>query len=150
VDKKEYQHSYYVRNKEKRNAQSAAWRLNNLDRHREITRNSVARARKNKPNLYLHRMAKRRAQQFGLEFNIEPSDIKIPLICPLLGVWMSKSAGRLGPCSPTLDRIDSTKGYTKGNIWVISHRANTAKSDLTIDEFLRMADNIRKLLVDFG
>ena len=35
---------------------------------------------------------------------------------------------------PTLDRIDSNKGYIKENIQVISFKANRLKNNATIDE----------------
>jgi hypothetical protein len=44
-------------------------------------------------------------------------------------------------CSFSLDRIDSSKGYIKGNVWIISHKANTMKSASTLEEFLLMAQN---------
>jgi hypothetical protein len=39
-----------------------------------------------------------------------------------------------GAGTPSLDRIDSSLGYVKGNVWVISWRANHIKTDATLDE----------------
>ena len=36
--------------------------------------------------------------------------------------------------SYSLDRIDSTKGYIKGNVWIISKRANVIKNNATLEE----------------
>ena len=80
--------------------------------------------------------ASKRCKKSGLEFNIEPQDIpNIPDICPILNIKIekNKNAGPLDS-SPSLDRIDSTKGYIKGNIRVISNRANRIKSDSTFEE----------------
>jgi hypothetical protein len=74
--------------------------------------------------------ARKRAKEKGIEFNLEISDIIIPSVCPILKVPMIIGTNT----APSIDRIDSTKGYVKGNIKVISKRANTIKSDGTIDE----------------
>ena len=81
--------------------------------------------------------AKYRAKQKGLDFNITKEDIVIPDTCPLLGIPME---------SPSLDRIDSTKGYTKGNVWVISNRANTLKNDATLSELKLLVERLEKVL----
>lgn len=86
--------------------------------------------------------AKARAVKKGLEFNIEPSDIVIPEVCPLLGIPLVRGRGRIVDSSPTIDRIDSSKGYTKGNIWIISAKANRMKSDGTLEDILTMAKNL--------
>lgn len=36
--------------------------------------------------------------------------------------------------SPTLDRIDPTKGYHKGNIQILSGKANNMKNNATLEE----------------
>lgn len=36
--------------------------------------------------------------------------------------------------SPSLDRIDNSSGYVKGNVHIISMRANRIKSDATLQE----------------
>ena len=80
--------------------------------------------------------AKYRAKQKGMEFNITKEDIIIPDTCPLLGTPME---------SPSLDRIDSSKGYIKGNVWVISNRANTLKNDATLQELKTLVENLEAL-----
>ena len=36
---------------------------------------------------------------------------------------------------PTIDRIDSTKGYVEGNVCICTWLVNTMKSNLTVDQF---------------
>ena len=86
------------------------------------------------------RLAKTRALAKGITFNIEPSDIVVPGECPLLGIpLIIGTGGGLTDNSPSIDRIDSTKGYEKGNVWVISGRANRIKNDATPEELMRIA-----------
>ncbi len=83
---------------------------------------------------WMHQAAKHRAKARGLEFDIEVSDIVIPEICPVLGIPLSLTNGKNVGSSPSLDRIDNNKGYIKGNIQVLSWRANKIKSDATLEE----------------
>ena len=98
---------------------------------------------KKKENVILSR-AKTRAKAKGLEFNLEVSDIVIPQKCPILGIPIINSIGmnkRAGPVSnsPSLDRINNDKGYIKGNVMVISHKANTMKYTASPLELLKFA-----------
>ena len=88
------------------------------------------------PEELMFRSARGRAKKRKLEFNLVLADIQIPKFCPLLGVKIMQNLGRRGPCpeSPTLDRRDSSRGYTRDNVWVISHKANTIKSNSTLEE----------------
>ena len=45
-----------------------------------------------------------------------------------------------GPGSPTLDRIVPSLGYVPGNVVVISHKANSIKSNATAAEIRAVAD----------
>jgi hypothetical protein len=84
--------------------------------------------------------ARVRAKKKGLEFSIKPSDIHVPEFCPLRGVLMVRGRYKANPNSPSLDRIDSSKGYTADNIWVISNRANMWKSNFSLTELRRMVN----------
>jgi hypothetical protein len=92
--------------------------------------------------------AKLRAKAKGWPFSISVADVVIPERCPLLDVPLAHNRGTKGPCaaSPTLDRIDSTRGYELGNVWVISYRANAIKNDGTPDELERIAAGVRARL----
>lgn len=90
--------------------------------------------------------ARKRAKEKKLDFNIELSDITLPEICPLLNIPIFVSDLKLGPNSPSLDRIDSTKGYIKGNVMVISYKANTAKGNLSIAELELLVSNLKRVL----
>lgn len=89
----------------------------------------------------LLRSARRRAQKRGLPFDLERYDIKIPNFCPALGIPLFRSVGlkAQGPNSPTLDRITPELGYVRGNVRVISSRANQIKSDASTAELLQVA-----------
>ena len=78
----------------------------------------------------MYRRAKNRAKEKGIEFSITPEDIHIPKECPILKIPLYRTTGRSGAFdnSPSLDRKDSSKGYTKENIWVVSQLANAMKS----------------------
>lgn len=79
--------------------------------------------------------AKKSAKKYGRECSIEHSDIVIPNVCPILGIPLFVAGRKQTDNSPTLDRIDSSMGYVKGNVWVISWRANRIKKDGTLEEF---------------
>lgn len=89
-----------------------------------------------RPEWKMHQRAKMRCKENGREFNIEVSDIVIPDVCPVLGIPLNMNSGKSGAYrnSPSLDRIDNSKGYTKGNIQVISQLANAMKCHATNKE----------------
>lgn len=91
--------------------------------------------------------ASSRSKRKNLPFDITLEDVVIPETCPLLGVKLSPSK-KHGACpeSPTLDKIIPELGYVPGNVWVISHRANTIKSDASLEELKTLTANLEKKL----
>lgn len=65
----------------------------------------------------------------------------IPSHCPVLGIPLKYKGG---DNSPSLDRIDSNKGYVVGNVEVISYRANVLKNSSTQEERELLAEYYRK------
>lgn len=103
------------------------------------------------PKNYVRKMflaSQRRAKLKGLEHNISEKDINLPECCPVLAIPLNIIIGtkEKNMSAPSLDRIDSKKGYIKENIRVISHRANTLKSDASLMELIKLGEDARKIL----
>lgn len=96
---------------------------------------------------YLWSGARKRAIDNGLEFNITVDDIVFPNICPILSIPIIIDCGHGNNWnSPSIDRIDNTKGYTKDNIVIISHKANNLKNDASNEELIKIYEFYHKLL----
>lgn len=86
----------------------------------------------NLPKLLRH--LKQSAKKRNLEFNLTESDLmhlSFPITCPILGVELEYGNRKYSPNKPSIDRINSTEGYIKDNIQVLSFSANRAKNNLT-------------------
>lgn len=78
----------------------------------------------------------------GLDYlvSIFPKDY----ICPALGIKMKWNDSPHVGDSPSLDRLDPTKGYVRGNLVWISERANTMKHDATLAELESLTKWLKK------
>lgn len=108
---------------------------------------------------YLLARSKERAKDKNL-----PHDIDIDYLrsiateyCPYQGVklrWADESAdiefGAHSPNSPSIDRIDSSKGYVRGNVVIVSHRANSIKNNATEQELIDMGRRIARLKMEMA
>lgn len=124
--------------REKRRDYTKGWAARNPSKVLEI------RARHNAahPEKMMWYAARQRARAAGRDFSIAPSDIIIPTVCPVLGIELSRAPKGIrsgSDSSPSLDRIDNSKGYVPGNVAVISYRANRIKSNATAHELERVA-----------
>jgi hypothetical protein len=93
---------------------------------------------------YLFLECRTRARRAQLTFNLEPSDIVIPELCPVFGFPLGTGSR---DASASVDRKDCTLGYVKGNVRVISYLANRMKSNATDTQLMQFAAWI---LEDFG
>jgi len=139
--KRAYNRAYLVANREAINAQRREYYKRNPQKHKEYQRRSDERNKAKRlatrrkyylrnPVTYLLIAAKDRAKKKGLPFNLTRADITIPSLCPVLGVPMVRKT----PTAPSIDRIRPDCGYVRGNVAVISRRANILKNDGTLDE----------------
>lgn len=155
--RREYQRQWKLKHKERLKAQNAEWYQQNKLRHRamndawvaanpERSRQIKAEWKRNNPARQMFSRAKLRAKKDGREFSITLEDIVIPEYCPALGIRLTwgEDTGKIGPGNMTLDRVDNTKGYVKGNVQVISWRANAIKRDATLQELWGLVCYIEK------
>lgn len=149
-DKKEY----YTTNKDRIVQCAIDWQQENKEAHnaavkRYAERNPSVAAAANKRYREKHKhtvdyriihmmaKAKRRASDKGWEFDLDkdylhsiwPADNQ----CPVFKKPFTM-AEKNHDFNASLDRIDSEKGYIKGNVVVVSWRANNLKSDGTLEE----------------
>lgn len=78
--------------------------------------------------------ARLRALKVGIPFDITEDDIVIPERCPVLGIKLIPGVGKTHRNSPSLDRVIPHLGYIKGNVMVISQKANVMKNDASGEE----------------
>lgn len=95
------------------------------------------------PAYDLWERAKQRAHRQGVPFDINRDDIVIPDRCPVLGIEL-KIGARRSDRSPSLDRVVPAAGYVKGNVRVISDKANRLKGNRTVKQLLHLALKGRK------
>jgi len=93
----------------------------------------------------LYKNIKSRCKRIGKEFSIELEDITIPEKCPVFGFDLKREDRQTWMCAPSVDRIDSSKGYIKGNVTVVSRRANILKRDATIGELEQLFNYYKTL-----
>lgn len=125
-------------------ADSAGRRAANPARHRAEFKDWYSRR---PPLERLLRNARVSAKKRGLTFDICESDLlPLPTVCPILGIRLKYSCGgKIGPrdkskyAQASLDRKDNSLGYVRGNVFIVSWRANQLKSDATPQEIAALS-----------
>ena len=99
--------------------------------------------------------ARTRAKSKGIPFDLDREFLRsiTPSHCPIFGIplqWSCFRSDKAGPLpdSPSLDRIDPSKGYTRDNVWIISHKANTIKSNASHEELKLVTEAVGRAIVN--
>lgn len=100
-------------------------------------------------NVYLNRKLsgiKAKCKRLHIPFSLTCNDIIIPKICPILNIVLKFNKGLgVNDDSPSIDRIIPELGYVKGNVVVISNRANRIKNNSSLKEMKRIVGFYEKL-----
>ncbi len=148
--RKEYNNTYRKINKEIVNANKREYYRKKMNDVEFVTKVNEGQRKRYSKYVYsrLFNNCKIRANKKGLDFNIEIIDLHIPDKCPILEIDIVTGTRKNYNSSPTVDRIDNTKGYIKGNIRVISCLANTMKNSATIEQLLLFCKNLPTYLMN--
>ena len=155
LTKDEYQKRYYLENREKKLSLAKARYALFTEEKREYDKKrrkecaerlSNERREKYKQNKCLEQVktamlnaARTRAKKQGVVFSITRDDIVIPEFCPALGIRLDWNKGKALDNSMSLDKIIPRLGYIKGNVAVISKRANQIKHNASLDEIQKIS-----------
>ncbi len=149
MTKEDYNKQYYANNKDK-------WVAYKLDKERvddnnrryylnnrtEINKRKLLWVSNNYEKALLIAI-KSRSKRLGIPCNLDLEDIVIPEYCPYLGIKLTRISGKGRVWSnASVDRILPEEGYVKGNIEIISMKANTMKLNATKEELLMFAKTI--------
>ena len=137
---KEYKRAWYKENKERiLKARKENYYIDQEETLQKKTKYNL----QNPERVILHRV-RCRAKKHNVPFELELKDIVIPTHCSILGIPIiveKRTHGKKGPkaSSPSVDRIDNTKGYVRGNIQIISNKANIMKHNASPEELVLFA-----------
>ena len=149
--RKSRQKANYQANKEKIRKQQNEWyekcgRFRYQQNRDRLNQNNL-KYRQRLPEHVLLNATRARAKRNGIACDITPEDISVPKKCPVLDIPLKWNAGRgkKGGArnSPSLDRLIPALVYVKGNIRIISHRANVLKNNATKEELERVLEYIQ-------
>lgn len=113
--RKRWAKAYRARKKHERTAAYAQWRRSNYE-------------------VYTLNILRKRARDKNISFNLTKEDLKMPIKCPVLGIPIYNATKKATDNSPSVDRVIPRRGYVKGNVCIISHRANMLKNNASLSE----------------
>jgi len=162
---KEYYKEYREKNKEAYRARNKEYREKNKEyykEYREKNKEAIAAYHKeyrekwmtnmDHHRFFLRRLSyyKDRSQKLKIDCNIDASYLKeifpTDKKCPALGMPFKVGYKDGISNSPSLDRIEPSKGYIKGNVIWVSMLANMIKTSATPEQIIRVGEFYRQLI----
>lgn len=142
--------NYYQSNRnnileqKKRLASDPAFQLRRREYEREKAKGIEGKMRT------MLRNARKRAKEKNLDFNLTIQHMRNLYVshCPITGhplIWETHQG--FSPDSPSLDRTNSDKGYVIGNVQIVSHRGNTWKNNMCLDDAAKVVQYLQSLQV---
>lgn len=112
----------------------------------------AAKKRKEDPKYRIRQLiyqSQARARKKNLEHTITEQDL-IELWpfnnkCPIFGIPLEWNDRGFRETSPSIDRIDNTKGYTRDNIQIISFKANWIKGHASLEDLEILVNYLKAL-----
>lgn len=133
---KAYYAAYRLAHKEEAKKYAHDWNLANRDKKRD----SARKWRRTQRESNILTFIRKRSKEKGYQFNLTTEDIVIPDVCPILGIPLFWTDGKATSNTPSIDRIDTAKGYVKGNVHIVSKLANSMKQDATLDQLILLGE----------
>ena len=119
-------------------------------KYRQNNKEKIAKYYQDNKEKLIVRRAKTRANKKNVPFNIDEDYIKKIWpkhnICPIFKIKLEQSNLHTGDQSPSLDRIIPKLGYVKGNVQIMSNKANTIKNNATFEELIIIGKYYEKQL----
>ena len=155
IDKDEYSRrmEYYEKNKEAIAAYYKEYREKNKEAIAANNKEYYVKQITNMDNhsffLRRYQVYRRKSKNLNMDFNIDASYLKeifpTDKKCPVLGLPFKVGYEGGISNSPSLDRIDNSKGYIKGNVVWVSMLANTIKTSATPEQIIRVGEFYKQL-----
>lgn len=138
------------KNKHRQKAYSDKWRGENMPRVRQTRKTYKKRLKEKQPVDFIFEKSKSNARNHDHAHTITKGTVALLLLkqserCYYSGLEFSYDATKNNPLYPSLDRIDSGKGYIDGNVVLVAWFMNRAKSDCSQAEFIDLIDKLRSV-----
>lgn len=96
----------------------------------------------------LYNRLKSSAKKRNIDFDLSITDmyeISYPLTCPILGMPLKFHRGTAKDDSYSVDRKDTSLGYSIDNIQIISNKANRIKNNASNDDLTKFVNYLTDL-----